>query len=184
MRSLLAVLMLIAGLAPIHEVKANQDDLRLEPLFSQLRAVKNPSEAKILEGAIWRIWIESSNEEVSQILARGIRFMNVGDLRPALAAFSKVTRLAPDFAEGWNKRATIYFLLKDYSASVVDIARTLRLEPRHFGALSGLGLINAAMGRDKAAIKAFSKALAINPHMPGARIHMEELMRRLRGEET
>ena len=180
----LIIVTFLAGLVSSATVMAGQDDKRLDPLFSQLRIVKNPSEAKILEGAIWRIWIESSDQKVGQFLSLGIRFMNAGDFGPALNAFNEVTRLAPEFAEGWNKRATINFLLKDYTSSVRDIAQTLRLEPRHFGALSGLGLINAAIGRDQAAVKAFEQALAINPHMPGARLHVKELKKKLEGEET
>jgi tetratricopeptide (TPR) repeat protein len=110
--------------------------------------------------------------------------MNAGQLKDARQAFNEIVEMAPGFAEGWNKRATIHYLLKDYSASVKDIAQTLRLEPKHFGALSGLGLINAALGRHQAAVKAFEQALIIHPHMRGARQHIKILKEHLKGEET
>jgi len=83
----------------------------------------------------------------------------------ALDKFNEVIQLAPDLAEGWNKRATIFYLMKKFDRSVKDIAQTLKLEPRHFGALSGLGLINQVIGQTNAAIKAFEQALDINPHL-------------------
>ena len=92
--------------------------------------------------------------------------------------------MAPDFSEGWNKRATVYFLMKKFDQSVKDIAQTLRLEPRHFGALSGLGLINQAIGQTGAAIKAYEQALGLNPHLFGLKEKIERLKKLLYGRET
>jgi tetratricopeptide (TPR) repeat protein len=94
--------------------------------------------------------------------------------------FSEVIKLEPDLAEAWNKRATVYYLMGEYEASVRDIERTLALESRHFGALSGLGFIYLSHGEDRAAIEAFEAALEINPYLPGARTRVEELRRRQR----
>jgi tetratricopeptide (TPR) repeat protein len=88
----------------------------------------------------------------------------------------------PSFAEGWNKRATVYYLMGDFKASVGDIEHTLELEPRHFGALSGLGLIYMNMGKDQAALRAFRKTLEINPHLPAIRERADELAKKLKGE--
>ena len=85
----------------------------------------------------------------------------------------------PDYAEGWNKRATVHYLKGDYSASVIDIERTLALEPRHFGAISGMGLIFMARGDEAGALKAFKEVLKIHPHARGAQFHVEELRKKL-----
>ena len=92
--------------------------------------------------------------------------MNSGKLDAALALFDELVGLKPNFAEGWNKRAMVFYLMTSYGASMRDIARSLELEPRHFGALSGLGLINQAIGRPEVAIMAFEKASENYPHLP------------------
>ena len=92
--------------------------------------------------------------------------------------------LEPDFAEAWNKRATVHYLMGDYVASVHDIQQTLALERRHFGALSGLGMIYEAIGRPSAALRSFEAALAINPHLDATRQRIEELRRELEGSRT
>ena len=114
----------------------------------------------------------------------GITLMNDGQLEAAKKKFSEVIRLAPNFAEGWNKRATVYYLMNKFDRSVKDIAQTLRLEPRHFGALSGLGLINQAIGQTGAAIKAYEQALDLNPHLFGLKEKIERMKRILYGRET
>ena len=146
---------------------AGQNDTRLNNLFERLRVTQDLAEARGIEGTIWEIWTESENANVNRAMLIGIASMHAGQLGTALNKFNEVIQLAPDFAEGWNKRATIFYLMKKFDRSVNDIAQTLKLEPRHFGALSGLGLINQAIGQNKAAIKAFEHALDLNPHLPG-----------------
>ena len=163
---------------------ADQRDSRLEPLFARLQAAESLDEAKAVELKIWRVWGQHGDPEIEALMARGIALMETGHVARAVAAFDDVVRLAPDFAEGWNKRATAFYLLDEYKASVRDIAETLKLEPRHFGALSGMGLIYMQTGSDAAALKVFGKALEIHPNMPGIRAHMEKLDRRLKGPPT
>jgi tetratricopeptide (TPR) repeat protein len=163
---------------------AGQDDPRLKSLFNNLALSKNADEAQSTENLIWNIWLENKNPPVANVMALGIQAMNAGHLKSALQAFNEVVKLAPTFAEGWNKRATVYFLLQDFRASVKDIAETLRLEPQHFGALSGLGLINASLGRHQAAIQAYEQTLAIHPFAIGARKQIDKLKEILKGEET
>ena len=112
-------------------------------------------------------------------MAVGVLSMRSGALKKALAAFDKIVAIDPNFAEGWNKRATIYYMMGRYTASVNDIQRALYLEPRHFGALSGLGLIFDAIGKGDAALKVWKQALAIHPNMPKIRSRMLELNRQL-----
>ena len=162
--SVILFLVLIFSISPII---AGQNDTRLNNLFERLRATHDQDEARDIEGTIWEIWTESENVNVNRAMLTGIASMHAGQLGTALNKFNEVIQLAPDFAEGWNKRATIYYLMNKFDRSVNDIAQTLRLEPRHFGALSGLGLINQAIGQTTAAITAFEHALDLNPHLPG-----------------
>ena len=180
---LISAIALFLLILPISQLSAGQEDYRLSALFSKLALSENSGEAQSIEKVIWEIWLENKNPPVTRILNAGIQAMNAGRLKMAFQAFNEVVEMEPNFAEGWNKRATIYYLLQDYSASVKDIAVTLRLEPHHFGALSGLGLINTTLGRHKAAVKAFEQVLKIHPHMLGARRHIKVLKEILRGEE-
>jgi tetratricopeptide (TPR) repeat protein len=107
--------------------------------------------------------------------------MAAEQLPVALDYFNRLVTLAPDFAEAWNKRATVYYLMGDYRASVLDIERTLELEPRHFGALSGLGLIYDAIEEPAAALRSFEAAVAINPHLDSTRQRIDALRRQLQG---
>ena len=101
--------------------------------------------------------------------------MNKGDLDSAIAEFDALVSVAPNFAEGWNKRATALYLAGRYTESVRDIQRTLALEPRHFGALSGLGTIYLIIANDRGALDAFEAVLALNPHLEGVRRQVESL---------
>ena len=141
MRTLKA-LCLICGLAwLLTPAFGDQTDPRLDQLFADLKSVAGPAEAAPVENRIWTIWHETSDESVDTLMKKGIERMGRGDFRTALAAFTHVVEAAPDFAEGWNKRATVHFLMENYKESLADIVKTLELEPRHFGALSGRGLV-------------------------------------------
>lgn len=164
-------------------LRADQNDPRLPQLFERLKATESPVEVDALENRIWHIWMTSDNDEVNRLMAAGSHAMAAQDYRAALAAFDRIVAIAPNFAEGWNKRATVYFVLGDYAASLRDIDRTLALEPRHFGALTGLGLVHSELGEAAAALNAFERALAINPHMPNVRRNVETLRKRIGGEE-
>ena len=165
-------------------VAAGQDDARLDQLFARLKAAPSAGEAQTIEQTIWQLWSHAGIEKVDEEMAAGALAMAVGEYRVALKSFNAIVKMAPDFAEGWNKRATVYYLLGEFDASVGDIEHTLALEPRHFGALSGLGLIYLAIGKDRAALRVFKGALAIHPHLPAAKARIKRLRRKLEGEET
>lgn len=176
-----AALMTILFMAP---ARADQTDRQLGSLFSKLQQAKELSQAQVIENRIWKIWHVHDDPQVDRQMAVGIISMQQGALKKSLAAFDRVVEMAPDFAEGWNKRATVYYMMRRYSASVADIQRTLDLEPRHFGALSGLGLIFDAIGNGEAAVKVWERALNIHPNMLGIRTRMQELKRELTGPPT
>ncbi|MHC4457094.1 MAG: tetratricopeptide repeat protein, partial [Planctomycetota bacterium] len=137
-------------------------------------------EAQIIEVQIWRIWIDSGLDDMNALMEEGARAMTQGRLEEAIAIFDRIVTTLPDFAEGWNKRATAHYLNEDYTASVIDIERTLVLEPRHFGAISGMGLIFLARGDEAGALRAFEEVLKIHPHARGAKARVEELRKKLK----
>lgn len=169
-----ALLLVLPSQAP-----ADQTDARLDGLFEVLKTSNDRATARSAESEIWRIWIESGREDIDALMLEGVLAMNNQHLDEAIRIFGQITERAPDFAEGWNKRATAHYLNEDYVASVQDIQRTLVLEPRHFGAISGMGLIFLSRGDEAGALAAFEAVLAINPRAPGARQRVEELRRRL-----
>ncbi len=158
---------------------ADQSDARLDGLFDLLATSSGRQAARTAEAEIWRIWIESGREEIDALMAEGLAAMNNQRFEDAIDLFGQITRRAPEFAEGWNKRATAYYLNDDHVASVRDIQTTLALEPRHFGAISGMGLIFLHRGDQEGALAAFEAVLAIHPGAPGARQRVEELRKRL-----
>lgn len=163
---------------------ARQDDPRLAPLFAKLQATPNDDEGETLVEEIWSIWLRHVDEKIDRLMARGMLAMTRQDFDAALSIFDDMVALAPDFAEGWNKRATVHYLLGNHAASLADVERTLALEPRHFGALSGLGLIHLARGDDRAALAAFERGLKVNPHMRLIKVRVRELREKLHGRPT
>ncbi len=164
---------------------AGQDDPRLEQLFERLLTADDPGEARVVEALIWNIWHsydgDGDDDDIGRLMRQGGAAMNRADFDRADRLFSRVTELAPDFAEGWNRRATVRYLAGDYPGSVIDIRETLAREPRHFGALSGLGLVYIELEEPEQALAAFEAALEINPHMPGAQANVEYLRQLLAG---
>jgi tetratricopeptide (TPR) repeat protein len=179
MARLVAVLVVLLALtAP---AAARQGDDRLDGLFERLQAAQNPLEAKLLEEAIWQIWLESGSPTVDLLMANGATAMSAGDYDKAQTMFDAVVQLDPDYAEGWNKRATLYFITGNYQASIADIEKTLALEPRHFGALSGLGQILERLNDPAGALKAYRRALAADPQMESVRERVKELTLQVKG---
>ncbi len=172
------VLLLLLGLAT--PAAADQDDPRLDRLFEQLYHAPDHLAAQAVEHAIWEIWLTSEDDAVNALMSEGVAAMQRRDFVTALRSFDSMVVLAPDFAEGWNKRATVHYLIGAYENSLEDIVRTLNLEPRHFGALSGRGLILQDLGRSEEALGAFEAALDLNPQLPGARFNAEALRKLLK----
>ncbi len=161
-------------------ISADQSDPRLDDLFQQLRSSGDQFESIDLESKIWQVWIENDNPEFYRLMLSGIQKMNRNSLTAALRDFDRLVEIAPNYAEAWNKRATIHYLLNDLKASEADISTTLMLEPFHFGALSGLGLVYIAQGDFLKARNVFNSALEIHPYMQGVKNNLEFLANRLR----
>jgi tetratricopeptide (TPR) repeat protein len=176
-RFLILVLASVLAFAPV--AIARQDDSRLDELFSRLQVTTDVREARLIEGLIWTLWFESGSPDLDRLLEAGNDAMGAGRYDEALARFSRLIERDPTFAEAWNRRATLYYLMGNFDASVRDIQETLAREPRHFGALSGLGLINSALERWDSAVKAYEEALRVNPFLPGAKKNVEDLRKKL-----
>jgi tetratricopeptide (TPR) repeat protein len=164
------------------EEETAQSEVKLDTLFEQLAMVGNPNWERV-QSEIWAQWAHSGSPAMDLLLARAEGAMQAGEQELALRFLNDLVRLAPDFAEGWNKRATLYFLLEEYGRSVADIQRTLALEERHFGALSGLGIILDRLGDKKGAMRAFRRVLEINPNLPGAIQAVERLAPEVDGRD-
>jgi len=187
MRRSFVALALVAGVVPGllvgSPVRADQADPRLDRLFGRLNVVDDEEKEEVarITAEIWSIWRQSGSPGLDMKMQEGQRFMKQGILHSALGNFDFIIRVRPDFSEGWHKRATVYFLMGDYASSIADIQKTVELEPRHFGAFAGLGLIYLKMGKEEAALRALEQALDINPHLSGTRQTVETLRRKLRG---
>jgi tetratricopeptide (TPR) repeat protein len=188
MRGYLAALVLGTGVAlalvAAPAADAGQDDPRLESLFAALDTTRDGREGERLGRQIAAIWLESGRPEIDALMREGRQYIVEGDFYHARERFRRVVMLAPDFAEGWNKRAHANFLVGNYAGSIEYIERALALEPRHFLALAGLGLVYLRLGKERLALAAFEQALEINPHLAGTRRTHEALKARLVGEET
>ena len=178
--SLIAMAFIIMFILNTLPASAAQDDERLDKLFQRLKTTSDVAEAQNVESSIWVIWTESGRSDVDELMQQGIAKMRAGHLEDAFDAFNDIVELAPGFAEGWNKRATVLYLLDDLPESVRDIHRTLELESRHFGALSGLGLIFIQRGDDEAALSAFEEVVKIHPNHLGARLRIDRLRAKIR----
>ncbi len=147
----------------------------LETLFAKLQTATDPVAIQSLEAAIWEQWVMVPEGPRRELMLRGITEMQQRQLKQSVETFSKLIEMAPDLSEAWNKRATAYWLLGNFPASLSDICETVKREPRHFGAYSGLGMIRAEMGEYPRAVAAFELAKKYNPHIVGIDDEIERL---------
>ena len=154
----------------------------LDALFINLRAAASDAEAEVIVAEIWQVWTRSGRPDVDRILNEGIGYLALRQLGPAHDRFTEAIEAAPDFAEAWNKRATVLFLMNEHDRSLADIEKVMSLEPRHFGALAGRATIHAHAGRWKEALSAFRLALAANPFLKERETVLPDLERRVEGE--
>jgi len=156
--------------------------MSVEEVLDRLAASPTPQIGAQIEAEALRRFHESGSATIDLLLAWATTAMQDERYPVALDVLDQIVLLAPGFAEGWNKRATVYFLVKDYGKSIADIRHTLALQPRHFGALAGLGLILRDIGQPQKALEAFQAALAVNPHLENAKKVVKELEEELAGD--
>ncbi len=179
MRRLIVGSIIAFGLVWPMTANADQKDPRLDELFAVLQTSNDPSALSDAHGKIWEIWTGHEDAELLSLMKKGIVLMRRQRLSEALKVFDDLVDIAPNYAEAWNKRATVHFLLGNFAESIADVDTTLDLEPRHFGALSGLGQIQMQRGDAEAALSAFEAAVQMHPHLPATRGVIEQLRRNL-----
>jgi len=155
----------------------------LDFLFGALKAAPDQESAKAVEARIWAVWTATPSDTAALLMARAKLAMDGKDTDVALKLLDAVIKLRPDYIEAWNRRATVYYLQNDYNRSMEDIRQVLIREPRHFGALAGLGMIMQETGDDKHALDAFRKALAINPYIERVPELVKSLTEKVEGRD-
>jgi|FEC22Drversion2_1045045.scaffolds.fasta_scaffold00219_22 tetratricopeptide (TPR) repeat protein len=146
-----------------------------ETLLDQLAAAEDEATARALETRVREIWQRSGSDTADLLLGRAGSAFEREDYARALQYLDTIVALRPDFVEAWNMRATVYYMLDEYDLSMSDIERVLSLQPRHFGALSGLGMIFRELNQPREALEAFRRALAVNPFLENARTSVDRL---------
>ena len=159
-----------------HALSESNHQKKLDKLFYELKRSDNTSDAKVLEEKIWKLWITHPSEEsLTNLLAKGSTYMFQNQLTSAHNVFSKAIELDPNWAEAWNKRATVLYLMGNFELSQNDIDIVLSLEKRHFGALSGQGLVQTALQNYQKAIDSYIEAHKIYPALETPLIMIEKL---------
>ena len=170
--------------APAKLPKVGADKTRgLDFLFGALKAAPDQASAKHVEARIWAQWMQTPSDTAALLMTRAKAAMDAQQIDVALKLLDAVVKLRPDYVEGWNRRATLYYLKNDYTRSLQDIEQVLVREPRHFGALAGLGMIMQDIGDEKRALDAFRKALAVNPHLEKVPEMVKTLSEKVEGRD-
>lgn len=155
----------------------------LDFLLGALKVAPDEASAKMLEAHIWALWAATPSDTAALLMTRARLAMEAKDFDVALKLLDSVIKLRPDYIEAWNRRATLYYMQNDFPHAMEDIRQVLRREPRHFGALAGLGMILQETGDDKHALDAFRRALAINPHLAKVPDMVKSLSEKVEGRD-
>jgi tetratricopeptide (TPR) repeat protein len=155
----------------------------LDFLFEALKVAPDAESAKHIENRIWALWVASGSDTANLLMTRVKTAIDGKDLALAIQLLDSIIEIRPDYVEAWNRRATIYYLQKNYERSMADIRQVLALEPRHFGAISGLGMILQEFGDEKRALDAFRRALAVHPHLQKIPDMIKSLTEKVEGRD-
>ncbi|EJN13755.1 hypothetical protein PMI42_02690 [Bradyrhizobium sp. YR681] len=152
-------------------------------LFGALKAAPDEASAKHVEARIWAIWLQTPSDTASLLMARAKTAVDAQKIEIAIKLLDSIIKLRPDYIEAWNRRATLYHMQNDYGRSLADLREVLIREPRHFGALVGLGMIMQEVGDEKHALEAYRKALAVNPHLEKIPEYVKALTEKVEGRD-
>src|SRR5262245_102570 len=169
----------VPGLLWVAAAELKERAERLQALFTRLSSTNDALEGDTISEEIWRVWLDSGRPEIDAIMQDALALVEAGRPHAAMPLLDSIVARAPEWAEGWNKRATVLYLIDDYERSLADIDRVLALEPRHFGALAGRGLIHIAQENYRAALEDYRRARAVNPFLQGAAEIIPSLERRV-----
>ncbi|WP_297834038.1 tetratricopeptide repeat protein [uncultured Roseibium sp.] len=170
------------GQVVVDESDPEDEKSRLDELFANLAKSDNPKEAERIGREIQMLWMDSGSDTVDVLMSRAGKAIQADDHALALDLLDTVVILKPTYAEGWNRRATVHYMTEDFGKSLVDIERTLALEPRHWGALSGLAIIQRRLGFESEALATFRRALEVNPSLENATKAVNDLEKEAEGE--
>jgi tetratricopeptide (TPR) repeat protein len=155
----------------------------LDFLFGALKVAPDDITAKAIEGRIWAMWAATRSDTTTLLMSRAQTAVEQHDADLALKLLDAVIKIRPAYVDAWNRRATIFYLKKDYGRALADLREVLRREPRHFGALSGLGLIMQDLGDDKQALEVYRRALAVYPRLERIPEVVKELQQKVEGRD-
>lgn len=172
-------MLMLATVIVCPQTFADQKNDALPELFGQLKSADSPQQAVMIETEIWKKWYERDITNGGTDMTAAIDAMSSGRYTIALNLLNALVDKQPDFAEAWNRRATVHYLLGDFKQSLADIEKTLTLEPRHFGALSGVGLIMLQAGENEKAMHAFEQVLEISPQNLSAAKSIKDIEKKL-----
>lgn len=147
------------------QAPAMAESSKLDLLFNNLKLAENESDAKIIEREIWNVWMESGDLKIDSLLQDAMRKRRVYDYNGSVEILTEIINEKPDFSEAWNQRATVYFLQEKYEKSLIDISKTLELEPRHFGSLAGRAVIRWRQAKPALAHQNIIEALKVHPFL-------------------
>jgi tetratricopeptide (TPR) repeat protein len=170
-------------LEPPSNLPRIQGNLNLDRLFAALKVAPDDESAKYVENRIWALWIATDSDTTTLLMSRVKSAVDAKDLDLGIKLLTAIINIKPDYIEAWNRRATLYYMKKDFDDSLVDIHEVLKREPRHFGALSGLGMIMQEIGDDKHALEAFRRALAVHPHLEKIPDLVKQLTEKVEGRD-
>jgi tetratricopeptide (TPR) repeat protein len=157
--------------------------INLDRLFQALKIAPDDESAKYIENRIWSLWMSSGGDTANLLMTRVKMAVDSKDLDLAIRLLTAIIDIRPDFVEAWNRRATLHYQNKDFARSLTDIREVLSREPRHFGALSGLGMILQELGDDRHALDAFRRALAVHPHLERIPDLVKKLTEKVEGRD-
>lgn len=155
----------------------------LDFLFGALKAAPDADSAKIVETRIQAMLLASGSDTADLLMSRAKAAAEAKEVALAITLLDAIVQIKPDYTEAWNRRATLHFMQKDFGAAILDLRQVLAREPRHFGALVGLGLIMRELGEDRRALEVFRRAVAVHPHLPRIPELIQELMTKVDGRD-
>jgi tetratricopeptide (TPR) repeat protein len=155
----------------------------LDFLFGALKAAPDADSAKQVENRIWALWMASGSDTANLLMTRAKSAIDSNDLDLAIELLDALIKVKPEYIEAWNRRATIHYMRKEFGPAMEDIRQVLKLEPRHFGAMSGLGMILQEFGDEKHALDVFRRALEVNPHLPKIDEMVKSLTEKVEGRD-
>jgi tetratricopeptide (TPR) repeat protein len=157
------------------ELLARLGDMQVIPALVQALRDDDARVRAAAQHVMWAIWLRSGNDQIDALMAQGIHLMESQQYPEAVEIFDQIIGRAPKFAEGYNKRATVYYLMQEFEQSIADIHRTLELNPVHFGALSGMGLCYLGLDEPRKALEWFERAVAVNPDMDTIQHYIQQI---------